>query len=125
MTEKLFNIFDVDGTIFLEDHKEGSYHIGEIGNVDVNCLNDIAGRLNELHEEKEQLTKENNELKQLLKLIAEAETFTKVNSVKEVLRNEIKAIDTVTEYSAEAWKDYCILSKFFKEEYGEHWDNHD
>lgn len=56
MTEnKRFNVFDVDGTIFLEDHKEGSYHIGEIGNVDVNCLNDIADRLNELAEENEQL----------------------------------------------------------------------
>ena len=48
MTEKQFNVFDVDGTIFLEDHKKGSYHIGEIENVDVNCLNDIADRLNEL-----------------------------------------------------------------------------
>ena len=46
---KRFNVFDVDGTIFLEDHKEGSYHIGQIGNVDVNCLNDIADRLNELN----------------------------------------------------------------------------
>ena len=54
MTEnKRFNVFDVDGTIFLEDHKEGSYHIGEIGNVDVNCLNDIADRLNELSDENE------------------------------------------------------------------------
>ena len=52
MTGKRFNVFDVDGTIFLEDHKEGSYHIGEIGNVDVDCLNDITDRLNELHEEK-------------------------------------------------------------------------
>ena len=61
MTEnKRFNVFDVDGTIFLEDHKEGSYHIGEIGNVDVNCLNDIADRLNELAEENEQLRKEND-----------------------------------------------------------------
>ena len=65
MTEKRFNVFDVDGTIFLEDHKEGSYHIGEIGNVDVNCLNDIASRLNELYEEKEKLTKENKELMKL------------------------------------------------------------
>ena len=60
MTEnKRFNVFDVDGTIFLEDHKEGSYHIGEIGNVDVNCLNDIADRLNELAEENEQLKQQN------------------------------------------------------------------
>ena len=62
MTEnKRFNVFDVDGTIFLEDHKEGSYHIGEIGNVDVNCLNDIADRLNKLAEENEQLKKRCNE----------------------------------------------------------------
>ena len=67
MTEKRFNVFDVDGTIFLEDHKEGSYHIGEIENVDVNCLNDIAYKLNELHEEKEQLAEENKELKEQLK----------------------------------------------------------
>lgn len=71
MTEKRFNVFDVDGTIFLEDHKEGSYHIGEIGNVNVNCLNNIANRLNVLYEEKEQLTKENNELKQLVDLFAQ------------------------------------------------------
>lgn len=62
MTEKRFNVFDVDGTIFLEDHKEGSYHIGEIGNVDVNCLNDIADRLNELAEENEELKQHNAEL---------------------------------------------------------------
>lgn len=63
MTEnKRFNVFDVDGTIFLEDHKEGSYHIGEIGNVDVNCLNDIADRLNELAEENEELKQYNTEL---------------------------------------------------------------
>lgn len=58
MTEKRFNVFDVDGTVFLEDHKEGSYHIGEIENVDVNCLNDIADRLNTYAEENEQLKEE-------------------------------------------------------------------
>ena len=72
MTEKRFNVFDVDGTIFLEDHEKGSYHIGEIGNVDVNCLNDIADRLNELNDE-------NKELKQFKKsvfaLINEKITF--------------------------------------------------
>ena len=58
MTKKQFNVFDVDGTIFLEDHQEGSYHIGEIGNVDVNCLNDIADRLNELNDENQKLKEE-------------------------------------------------------------------
>ena len=55
MTEKRFNVFDVDGTVFLEDHKEGSYHIGEKENVDIHCLNDIADRLNTYAEENEQL----------------------------------------------------------------------
>jgi hypothetical protein len=64
MTGKRFNVFDVDGTIFLEDHKEGSYHIGEIGNVDVNCLNDIADRLNELAEEN---IKQQTQIKKVLK----------------------------------------------------------
>jgi len=81
MTKKQFNVFDVDGTIFLEDHKEGSYHIGEIGNVDVNCLNDIADRLNELNDknkflsdfrsfitmEHQKIKKENEELKATLR----------------------------------------------------------
>lgn len=58
MTEnKRFNVFDVDGTVFLEDHKEGSYHIGEKENVDIPCLNDIADRLNKLTEENRHLRK--------------------------------------------------------------------
>ena len=56
MTEnKRFNVFDVDGTVFLEDHKEGSYHIGEKENVDIPCLNDIADRLNTYADENEDL----------------------------------------------------------------------
>ena len=62
MTEKRFNVFDVDGTVFLEDHKEGSYHIGEKENVDIPCLNDIADRLNTYADENEQLKKEIEEL---------------------------------------------------------------
>lgn len=88
MTEKRFNVFDVDGTVFLEDHKEGSYHIGEKENVDIHCLNDIADRLNTYADENEELNqsllstskelqygvkkvqklaKENEQLKQALK----------------------------------------------------------
>ena len=80
MTEnKRFNTFVVDGTIFLEDHKEGSYHIGEMENVDVNCLNDIADRLNELSEENEQLKQENKKLKQSFGNIR--------NSIRRLYRN--------------------------------------
>ena len=65
-TAKRYNVWDIDGTIFLEDHKEGSYHIGQVGNVDINCLNDIANRLNDLTEENEQLKCGNKNLKSIL-----------------------------------------------------------
>lgn len=64
-----------------------------------------------------------NKKKELLKLIANACSFNKEHSVKEILRNEIKGIDTVTYESANAWHDYVLLSEFFEECYGEHWDN--
>ena len=70
-----------------------------------------------------ELEKENKELKELLKLISRAYSITKDESVKEILRDEIRGIDTVTEYSAMAWNEYCILSNFFEKQYGEHWDN--
>ena len=94
MTEKRFNVFDVDGTIFLEDHKEGSYHIGEIGNVDVNCLNDIADRLNELHDENKELKKENDQLKQQLKtkviVNRQYEELQRVKKENEQLKKEVE-----------------------------------
>ena len=64
-----------------------------------------------------------NKKKELLKLIANACSFNKEHSVKEILRNEIKGIDTVTYESANAWHDYVLLSEFFEECYEEHWDN--
>ena len=64
-----------------------------------------------------------NKKKELLKLIANACSFNKEHSVKEILRNEIKGIDTVTYESANAWHDYVLLCEFFEECYGEHWDN--
>ena len=66
-----------------------------------------------------------NKKKELLKLIAKACTYSKEHSVKEILRKEIRAIDTVTGESANAWHDYVLLSEFFEECYGEHWDNFD
>ena len=60
LTGERFNVWDIDGTTFLEDHKKGSYHIGETENVDVDCLNEIADRLNKL-------TTENEKIKQTIK----------------------------------------------------------
>lgn len=62
------------------------------------------------------------ELEKLIDLLAEVNVSPKEESVKELLRNEIRAIDTVAESSAAAWNEYCILSNFFEEHYGEHWD---
>ena len=75
--------------------------------------------VNKLNEQQSNINKK----KELLKLIANACSFNKEHSVKEILRNEIKGIDTVTYESANAWHDYVILSEFFKEHYKEHWDN--
>ena len=70
-----------------------------------------------------QLNEENKKLKEQIKLIANAHTYTKQESVKEILRHEIWGIDSVAGESADAFHEYCVLSKFFKEHYGEDWDN--
>ena len=72
-----------------------------------------------LNEQQATIDKQNK----LIKLIANACTYSKEHSVKEILRKEIRGIDTVTEESANAWQDYVILSEFFEEHYKEHWDN--
>lgn len=64
-----------------------------------------------------------NEQNELIKLIADACTYTKEHSVKEILRKEIEGIDSVAGEFASAWHDYIILSKFFEEHYKEHWDD--
>lgn len=81
-------------------------------------MNTHIRELNEMY-------KENKRLKETLNLIAEADSYTKENSVKEILRREIKAIDTVAGESADAWNDYCLLSNFFEEQYNELWDNYE
>jgi len=70
-----------------------------------------------------EICKELNKLTELIRLIAKSDSITPEDSVKEILRNEIRGIDTVTEHSAEAWNDYVILSNFFEEQYNEDWDN--
>lgn len=59
MTEnKRFNLWDIEGTAFIEDHKEGSYHIGKTEDVDIDSLRDITKRLNIYAEENEQLKRQ-------------------------------------------------------------------
>lgn len=76
------------------------------------------------HEQQiKELKKENEELRKMLKLVSKAESVTNEDSVKEIVRRELAGLDTVTYDSSMAWNDYCILNKFFKEYYEEHWDN--
>lgn len=64
-----------------------------------------------------------NKQNELIKLIADACTYSKEHSVKEILRKEIEGIDTCAYESAQAWNDYVVLSSFFREHYKEDWDN--
>ncbi len=108
MNEKRFRAnFDVS---IYDSEKEEYISVSERG------LEEIAKRMNE---QQATIEKQN----ELIKLIANACTYSKEHSVKEILRKEIKSIDTVTYESAGAWHDYVILSEFFKEHYKEHWDN--
>ena len=108
MSEKRFIFYEYDdGTEAIEDTEENEYY---------HFSNELVGLLNE---QQATIDKQNK----LIKLIANACTYSKEHSVKEILRKEIRGIDTVTEESANAWHDYIILSKFFEEHYKEHWDN--
>ena len=92
-----------------EDKDEG--YIGDIWKT-VDRLNKQDQRIKELEEQ--------------LKLVCEADCVTPHDSVKEILRDEIKGIDTVAGESAMAWHDYCVLDKVFREQYdNELWDNYD
>ena len=78
---------------------------------------------NELREGYSKLEEENEQLTKLLILIADADSARSENSVKEILRNTLFGLDTVAGESYNAFKEYSILNKFFKEHYKEHWDN--
>ena len=117
MSEKRYKRFYVSEsenqlTIYDNEGLDDYYHLG-------NDERDVKGICKLLNEQQATINKK----KELLKLIANACSFNKEHSVKEILRNEIKGIDTVTYESANAWHDYVLLSEFFEECYGEHWDN--
>ena len=86
-------------------------------------LINLTNIIKETSDENRELKKEIKELKELIKLIADADSISYDESVKEVLRHYIKGVDSVAGESAGAWHEYCILSNFFKEHYKEHWDN--
>ena len=79
-------------------------------------LSDLKDFLNDTVEE-------NQKLKETLNLIAEADSYRKENTVKEIIRNTLFGLDSVTYESANAYHEYTLLNNFFKEKYNEHWDN--
>lgn len=144
MTEKRFELGKSENqdTIFDNEGPDDYYHLGnDTEDVKALCklLNELheENQLNKLQEENKQLKKiikentktinqsseENQQLNKILKIIADAESFRVENSVKEILRNNLFGLDTVAGESFNAYKDYTLLNNFFKEHYGEHWDN--
>ena len=100
------------GEIIVTDTETGKvYHYGSMSN--------FLGLIRLMNEQQTLINKQN----ELIELIANACTYTKEHSVKEILRKEIKGIDTVTYESANAWHDYVLLSEFFEKHYKEYWDN--
>ena len=85
-------------------------------NYSEETLSDLKDFLNDIVEE-------NQQLKKTLRIIADAKSVRDENSVKEILRNNLFGLDTVTGESFNAYKDYTLLNKFFKDYYNEYWDN--
>ena len=110
-----------NGKCIVTDKDDTAYSIDEL----INLLN-YFNRCTCSSKEFVDLMVENQKLKKLLGLIADADSYTKENNVKGIIRRTIKEIDTVAESSAEAWNDYCLLSNFFKEHYKvDCWDNYE
>ena len=112
MSDKFVVSTNEIGEIIVTDVETGNvYHYGSMSN--------FLGLIRLMNEQQTLINKQN----ELIELIANACTYSKEHSVKEILRKEIKGIDTVTYESANAWHDYVLLSEFFEKHYKEHWDN--
>ena len=112
MNDKFVVCTNMVGEIIVTDTETGNvYHYGSMSN--------FLGLIRLLNEQQSTINKQN----ELIELIANACTYSKEHSVKEILRKEIKGIDTVTYESANAWHDYVLLSEFFEKHYKEYWDN--
>ena len=119
MSEKRFTIHKED--MYKEEWYAYPFCIKEDGEVVLETIPlYIAEKVRDkLNEQQATINKQN----ELIELIANACTYSKEHSVKEILRKEIKGIDTVTYESANAWHDYVLLSEFFEKHYKEYWDN--
>ncbi len=109
MREKLFKIDTTSEIGHIYINNQDGEHMSWI---------EVENTLNEQQAEIERL-------KEQLSLVCNAESSSPYNSVKEVLRRHIFGLDCAAQESANAWNHYCVLSKLFEEQYGEHWDNFD
>jgi len=58
-------------------------------------------------------------LNKLLELICDIDGVSERCSVKELIVDELRGLDTISYESSSAWSDYVILSSFFKRIYDE------
>lgn len=68
-----------------------------------------------------ELQKENKSLKELLEIISDADSIYEQDSVKEIVRDYIRALYSVSDTSPSAWNDYALLSQWFRKHYGQRW----
>ena len=82
----------------------------------------IVDALNDYSDENYKLKKENKKLKQLLDIICFADCITPHDDVKDILKEYVSGLDSVSYEYSSAWNEYCLLSDFFKEMYDEEWN---
>lgn len=122
MTEKRWTLEESENqdTIFDNEGPDDYYHLGN----DTRDVKAICDRLNEYDTQIKELQQENQQFKKTLRIIADAESARKSDSVKEILRDTLFGLDSVAGESVNAWNDYIVLDNFFKEYYnGEYWDS--
>ena len=116
MTEKRYELTYFD-CFYITDRLTND---SKYGKDYATVLEDDLEKVVEILNEQDQQIKE---LKRMLQLVSELESVRNENSVKEIVRNNLFGLDSVAGESANAFNDYLLLNKFFKEYYNEQWDN--
>lgn len=112
--EKLLN-----ENIELEEDNKYLRELTDIGKTNPKAVVDA---LNDYSDENDKLKKENKKLKYLLDIICFADCVTPHDDVKDILKEYISGLDSVSYEYPSAWDEYCLLSDFFKEMYDEEWN---
>ena len=73
---------------------------------------ELCNLLNELYIE-------NKKLNEIIRVICDIDLYGENESVKELIEQEIRALDSCTLDYVNAWNDYVLLSNFYEKYYGE------